>query len=115
MRLRSFGPRNPDHLLKLLGLLLCAVLFSGSAVGQAPDCNLADYKPLEGLTATIRAELLEVKWRGEHNQQLRVQFGIRNSQPVVRELAASTNGSTWRVLGRDLTPEFQVTSGKRRL
>ena len=101
--------------MRVLGPLLCAVLFSGWAAGQTLNCNLEDYKPLEGLTATVRERVLEVKWRGERDQQLRAEFAIQNGQPVVRELAASINGAKWLVLGQGLTPEFQVTSGMRRL
>jgi len=101
--------------LKVLGPLLCAVLFSPWAAGQVLNCNLEDYQPLEGLAATVREGVLEVKWRGEQDQRLRAEFTIRNHQPMVRELAASINGTKWLVLGRDLTPEFQVTSGMRRL
>ena len=101
--------------MKVLGPLLCAVLFSPWAAGQVLSCNLDDYRPLEGLAATVREGVLEVKWRGEQDQQLRAVFAIRNHQPLVRELAASNDGAKWLVLGRDLTPEFQVTSGMRRL
>ena len=81
--------------MRVLGPLLCAVLFSGWAAGQTLNCNLEDYKPLEGLTATVRERVLEVKWRGERDQQLRAEFAIQNGQPVVRELAASINGAKW--------------------
>ena len=91
------------------------MLFSPWAAGQVLSCNLDDYRPLEGLAATVREGVLEVKWRGEQDQQLRAEFAIRNHQPIVRELAASNDGEKWLVLGRDLTPEFQVTSGMRRL
>jgi len=104
-----------DTPLKILGSLLCAVLFSRVAAGQALNCNLDEYQPLDGLKATVREGVLEVRWRGERDQQLRAEFAIRNEQPVVHELAASTDGVEWLVLGRDLMPEFQVTSGMRRL
>src|SRR2546430_7373755 len=40
---------------------------------------------------------------------------LRDGQPLVRELAAKKGAAGWIVLGRDLAPEFQVTSGVRRL
>jgi hypothetical protein len=101
--------------LKVLGALLCALLFARMAAGQILSCNLDGYKPLEGLTAAVREGVLEVRWRGERDQQLRAQFSVRNGEPIVRELAAGVNGAEWLVLGRNLTPEFQVTSGRRRL
>jgi hypothetical protein len=101
--------------LKIHGLLLCAILFSQCAAGQVLNCNLDGYKPLEGLTATVHKGVLEVRWRGERDQQLRAEFAIQHDQPIVRELASSIKGTKWTVLGRDLTPEFEVTSGIRRL
>jgi hypothetical protein len=40
---------------------------------------------------------------------------VRNGQPVVAEMAARKSGASWVVLGRNLSPEFEVTSGRRRL
>ncbi len=46
---------------------------------------------------------------------MRAIFTIRGGIPTIAELAARRAGSNWIVLGRGLVPEFQVTSGKRRL
>jgi hypothetical protein len=40
---------------------------------------------------------------------------VRDGQPVVAELAARKPGGTWIVLGKDLAPDFQVTTGRRRI
>ena len=101
--------------MKIHGPILCAMLIPHSAAAQVLNCNLDGYKPVEGLTATVREGVLEVKWRGERAQQLRAEFAIQNDQPIVRELASRISGANWIVLGRDLAPEFQVTSGVRRL
>ena len=101
--------------MKALGLLLCALSFCPWAVGQDLNCNLDGYKPLEGLRAEIHEGVVEINWHGEGDQQMRAEFTIRHGQPVAHELAASAHGAKWVVLGRDLTPEFQVTSGIRRL
>ena len=58
---------------------------------------------------------LEIAWRGDGDQQLRASFTIRDGQPTVHELAARKGQGNWIVLGRDLTPEFEVTSGIRRM
>jgi hypothetical protein len=78
------------------------------------NCDLKDYKSADGLKAEVRGDALNIEWRGERNEQLRAVFAIRDGQPLVRELAARKNGG-WVTLGRDLTPEFDVTSGRRRL
>ncbi len=93
----------------------CLAFVCGMAMGQTLNCNVQGYKPADGLKAEIHGEVLSVAWHGEGAQQLRAEFTIRNGQPVVQELAARKNGGQWVVLGNALQPEFQVTSGKRRL
>ena len=58
---------------------------------------------------------MTISWAGESNEQLRAQFTIRDGQPVVQELAARDSKGTWIVLGKELSPEFQVTTGRRRI
>ncbi len=80
------------------------------------QCDLTAYKPGPGLTATQSPGGLAVTWTGERSEQLRAVFAIRSGQPVVQELAIrKTPTAKWTILGNGLTPEFQVTTGKRRL
>ena len=58
---------------------------------------------------------LELNWQGERREQLRASFSIREAQPLVRELAARNAAGGWVILGQNLSPEFQVTSGVRHL
>jgi hypothetical protein len=44
-----------------------------------------------------------------------MRLGIDAGQPIVRELAVRRKGSQWTALGRDLKPEFNVVSGRRRM
>ena len=101
--------------MKVGGLVLCLALVSGVAGAQTSDCNLQGYKPMDGLKAEASGESVVLNWQGESGQQLRASFGIRDGQPVVEELAARAAGGQWVVLGKDLTPEFQVTTGRRRI
>ena len=54
-------------------------------------------------------------WLGERGEQLRAGFTIRQGVPLVHELAVRQSAGNWMVLGADLVPEFEVTSGIRRL
>ena len=63
----------------------------------------------------MRGGALEVVWRGERQEQLRASFLVRDGQPSVGELAARKSGGSWIVLGQNLLPEFEITSGVRRL
>src|SRR5262249_46299207 len=80
---------------------------------QSLNCDLSEYKAIDGLRASVQNGVLDLSWQGERGQQLRASFAIRNGQPLITELAARKNGS-WVTLGRDLTPEYHVTTGKPR-
>ncbi len=88
---------------------------AGLAAGQNLSCDLGNYKPLEGLKAEQHQGVLGVTWQGERGEQLRAGFTIRDGQPIVHELAARKGAGNWIVLGRDIVPELEVTTGKRRL
>jgi hypothetical protein len=96
-------------------LALSVTLLPGITVAQILKCDIQNYKPVSGINMEQRGNALSLTWMGESNQQLRAQFTLRNGQPIVSELAARDAGEQWIVLGKDLTPEFQVTTGKRRI
>ncbi len=96
------------------GTLIWSLLLPAAAGAQTLNCDLQAYKPQDGLNAQMRNGALELTWRGERGQSLRAILGTQNGQPLVRELAIEKNGK-WSVLGRDLTPEYQVTTGRRRI
>ena len=100
--------------MKLAGFL-SAVILIAAAHAQSLNCDLKEYKPLEGLKAEMRSGALELTWAGARGQELRAGLTIRDGQPVVTELAARKTGGAWISLGRNLTPEYQVTTGVRRL
>jgi hypothetical protein len=101
--------------MKLFRALLGTVLWTALAAGQEVNCDLSDYKAQDGLKAEMRAGVLELTWRGERQNELHAAFAVRKEQPLVRELAVRKSGGKWVVLGQNLTPEFQLTSGIRRL
>ena len=93
----------------------CLALFSAAAIAQSLPCDLTAYHAQDGLTAATRANVLELSWHGERGSQLRAGLTLRDGQPVIAELAARKGSGNWITLGRDLSPEFEVTSGVRRL
>ena len=99
--------------MRLTVWMLLAGLSCGA--GAAQNCDFTNYKPADGLKAEMTGGALEVSWRGDRDQQLRASFTIRDGQPTVRELAARKGQGSWISLGRDLTPEFEVVSGVRRM
>lgn len=103
------------HNVKIIRILFSAALWLAAASAQEIKCGLTGYRPQDGLKAQIHGNALEVLWLGERKEELRATFALHNGQPMVRSLAARKPGGKWIELGRDLLPEFEVTSGVRRL
>jgi hypothetical protein len=95
-------------------LLLGMTLLSTMSAAQGLECSFDSYKPVEGLHAGMKGGTLEIAWQGEAGQELKALFRIEDGHPVVKQLAVRSGG-TWHVLGSDLTPDFQVTTGRRRI
>lgn len=101
--------------MKFASALVGVLIFSVGAAAQTFNCNLQDYKSVDGVKAEMARNSVELTWLGEAGQQLRAQFTLQNGQPVVQELAARKSGAHWIVLGKDLIPQFEVTTGRRRI
>lgn len=97
-------------------LSTAALILAISSAAQADPltCNLAGYRPVPGLIASVADNLLAITWEGDNDAELRMRFGIDSSTPVIRELAVRKKGGTWSILATNVTPEFRVVSGMRR-
>jgi hypothetical protein len=97
--------------LTTLGLILAA-----SALRADPlTCNLNDYKAATGLTAKVANDALTLAWDGENGAELRMRLGIDRGTPTIQELAIRRKGGLWSTLATNITPEFRVVSGLRRV
>ena len=88
------------------------------AANQAPaalNCNLTDYKASTGLTSALEGNVLTVSWNGQGTSQLRARFAIDGGTPTIRDLSARRGSGEWATLGQNLTPEYRVTTGVRRM
>jgi len=96
-------------------LLWC--LLAGAALANADplQCDLSGYKDAAGLKAESNGDVLRVTWQGARGQEARASFGVQNAAPIIREMAVRRQGGPWTVLGRDLSPEFHATTGRRRI
>jgi hypothetical protein len=112
---RACGRANEEKPMKLIAVVLGLGLSSAMGVAQGVNCNMQAYKAVDGLRAVATAGGVTLNWTGEAQQELRAQFALRDGQPVVAELAARRAGGAWVVLGKDLTPQFEVTTGRRRI
>jgi hypothetical protein len=79
------------------------------------NCNLSAYQGTGGLNAAVTGDSLAVTWDGDRNQELRLRFVIDNGTPTIADLAARRKGGAWGTLATNVTPEFRVVSGRRRM
>jgi hypothetical protein len=98
-----------------LQIVLGTVCSIGAATAQSLQCDFSGYTQQQGLTAEASPAGLRIVWTGERGEELRMVLGNRAGQPVIEELAARKSGGAWTVLGTGLKPEFEITSGKRRI
>jgi len=106
-------------LVSALTLLVAVTVYMrepGVRAAASPlNCNLSAYQGAPGLNATAAADSLALTWDGERNQELRLRFVIENGTPTIAELAARKKGGAWGTLASNVTPEYRVASGRRRM
>src|SRR5215831_19131302 len=90
-------------------------LVAAPAISAPLSCDFSQYRPVEGIRAELKGDVLQLSWEGASSQQLQVGFGLQGASPVIREMSIRKKGGTWMLLGRDLRPEFHVTTGQRRI
>ena len=103
-----------SYAMKIAGYLVTIALLCTMASAQPMQCSFDGYTPMDGLHARMNGERVELSWTGEAGQQLRALFGIDDGHPIVRQMAVRNEGA-WEVLGKDLVPDFEVTTGRRRI
>ncbi len=101
--------------MRFCSIALGLSLATSAAAAQTLHCDMQGYKPVVGVKVSSAANSIELAWPGEKGELLRARFTLRDGQPLIEELAAEESGGPWVVLGKDLTPDFQVTTGKRRI
>ena len=96
---------------------------TGTSPGPPPDtpradslrCDLTGYKGAPGLTAALVGDVLTLTWDGDKNQQGRLRLTNNGGTPTIQDLAVRRKGGTWGTLASNVTPEFRVVSGRRRM
>jgi hypothetical protein len=104
--------------MKIAWVAFGAVVAVAPALQQqatALRCDLSTYRPAQGLTASVAQQLVSLAWRGDGDAELRARFGIVSGQPVIRDLGIQPFGGTWVTLADNLTPEYRVVTGVRRM
>jgi hypothetical protein len=85
------------------------------AVADPLSCNLSQYKSVSGLTAVADAATLTLTWDGDRNQEIRLRLGITTGTPTIQDLSIRKRDGAWASLAANVTPEFRVASGIRRM
>ncbi|MBK5292628.1 MAG: hypothetical protein JJE04_13240 [Acidobacteriia bacterium] len=91
------------------------LLLASAAAAQSLTCDMSRYQAQSGLGVTQGAGVLTVEWDGERGARVQLRLAVKDGQPVVRQIAVRKRGGQWAVLGSNLTPEFSVTTGVRRI
>ena len=97
------------------GFLSRGAAATAAAIAPPVNCDLTQYQPVTGLTAVAERDGLAVTWEGQNGSELRARYAIDSGQPVIRELAVRKAAGAWSPLGQNLTPEYYVVSGVRRM
>jgi hypothetical protein len=98
--------------ISLMMPALYVVLVTGAS--KPPSVDLTGYRPQPGLQAAQETDTLTLRWDGGRQRELLARFATVDGVPTVTELAVRKKSGKWVVLGRNLTPEFGVTTGVRR-
>jgi hypothetical protein len=106
---------QPPIRFSLTLIIVAAAALCPSVKADPIHCDLAGYKALAGLTAVVEQDVLTVTWQAAAGSEVRARYGIERAQPIVRELAVRSRGGAWSVLARNLTPDFTVQTGRRRI
>src|SRR6185295_3686230 len=101
--------------MKLSVATAVLALVASSASADPLTCGLNGYKAMPGLTAAVADNALTVTWDGEKGAELRLRLAIDGGTPTLRDIAIRKNGGRWTTLASNLTPEFRVVSGMRRM
>ena len=107
------GTRSSSIKTRLATLAL--MLIASTIFADPLTCDLTGYTPLQGLTAAVADETLSISWDGDNGAELRLRFSIEAGTPTIRELAVRKKGGQWATLASNMTPEFRVVSGMRRI
>src|SRR5262245_65003698 len=101
--------------MKIPAISIAVWLFAAASWADPLTCDLSAYKAATDLSASLASNALTVAWSGDRGQDLRMRFGLAAGTPTIEELAVRKRGGAWSVLAANVTPDFRVVSGLRRM
>lgn len=76
---------------------------------------MTGYKPTEGLTADSNAERLSIVWAADPGQSGRISMAVQNGAPVIQDLSLRRGDGPWSPILTNVTPDYAVVTGLRRI
>src|SRR5687767_4618924 len=101
--------------MRILTATLATLALASSASAQTLPCNMSGYAAASGLSAGVSGETLTVTWDGDQNQDTRLRFAIVSGTPTIREIAVRPRGGAWKTVAANVTPDYRVVTGVRRV
>src|SRR5262245_57494628 len=101
--------------MRLVMTTLFSLAIASSASAQALQCNLSGYAASPGIAAGVTGDTLTVTWDGDQGQEARMRLTIVSGTPTIRDIAVRPRGGAWKTAASNMTPDFRVTAGFRRV
>ena len=98
-----------------LASLALALTASSRSVADPLSCSMTGYRAEPGLVASFQGDTLTATWQGDKDDQVRLQIAIEGGVPTIRDLSIKPQGGRWFVVAGEISPEFRVVSGYRRM
>src|SRR5580704_6074048 len=92
-----------------------ALAFSARMTAASIACDRAHYVMHPGLRADDGADGLTISWSAEGDRELKLLFTIDEGTPTIRSITSGRASGGWTTLAGNLTPEFRIVSGVRRM
>ena len=101
--------------MRILFAAIVTFALATSASAQALQCNVSGFTPAPGFAASVTTDTLTIMWDGDQGQEVRMRLGIVSGTPTVRDIAVRAKGGAWKIAGANMTPDYRVAAGFRRV
>ena len=82
---------------------------------QTLTCDLSDFSPAPGLSATMSGSLLTLDWQGSDDERLSLTLTVADGTPLIEELAIRSEDTPRTVIASQAQFEFKIVEGFRRI
>ena len=96
-------------------VVVACLVWVAPAVADDLRCDFQGYRAQAGLTADLTEEVLTLTWNGDPGRQVRLRLTVDDGVPTFHELAVHDTSGIWTTVATDVTPEFRVVTGVRRV